>query len=55
MLGLQVKKWNDESYFFARLKLSTSLGDKIIIVKELNKEKYKQAINEAFNKLLSSS
>jgi len=54
MLGLEIKKWED-TYFFARLKLTTSLGDRIIVVKELNKDKYKQAINQAFTQLLSSS
>ena len=54
MLGLEIKKWED-NYFFARLKLTTSLGDRIIMVKERNKERYNQAITEAFTKLLSSS
>ena len=54
MLGFEISKWDENNYFFARLKLSTSLGDRILVVKERNKEQYKKAISEAFNKLLSA-
>ncbi|MHA1799574.1 MAG: hypothetical protein ACTSVY_14095 [Candidatus Helarchaeota archaeon] len=51
MLGLQVKKWHD-IYYNARITISTACGEKQILIRELNKEKYDKAIAEAFKKLI---
>ena len=52
MLGMQVKKWQD-NYYNAQITLTTVLGKRKVIIKESDKDKYEKAITEAFDELLA--
>jgi len=52
MLGMQVKKWQDD-FYNAQITLTTALGKREVNIKELDKENYDRAIIKAFNELLT--